>query len=135
MIALDTNLVLRLIVEDDPGQLAVTREIVAAAEAAGETCLLTDVVLCEIEWVLLSAYGATKADVLAAIQSLAAERLFDFEDRARLHRALDSYQRGRGDLSDYLIGHTATALGARTTFTFDRGLAGESIFSVLGSRR
>lgn len=135
MIALDTNLVIRLIVEDDPAQLAVAREIVADAEAAGETCLLTDIVLCEIEWVLLSAYGAERTDVLAAIQSLASESLFDFEDRARLQRALDSYQHGRGDLSDYLIGHTATALGARTTFTFDRGLAGESIFSVLRPRR
>lgn len=135
MIALDTNLVLRLIVEDDPAQLAVAREIVASAEAAGETCLLTDIVLCEIEWVLLSAYGAERTDVLAAIQSLASESLFDFEDRARLQRALDSYQHGRGDLSDDLIGHTATALGARTTFTFDRGLAGKSSFSVLGPRR
>jgi predicted nucleic-acid-binding protein len=71
-------------------------------------------------------------DLLAAIQSLAGESLFEFEDRARLQRALDAYQRGRGDLSDYLIGHTAAALGARTTFTFDRGLAGEPTFTVLG---
>lgn len=134
MIALDTNVVLRLVVEDDPGQLAVVRDLVGAAEAAGETCLLTDVVLCEIEWVLLSAYGATRADVLAAVQSLAGESLFDFEDRARLHRALDSYQHGRGDLSDYLIGHTSAALGARTTFTFDRGLAGDPGFTVLRSK-
>lgn len=135
MIALDTNVIVRLIVEDDPGQLAVAREIVAAAEAAGETCLLTDVVLCEIEWVLVSAYGATRADVLAAIQALAGESLFDFEDRARLHRALDSYQRGRGDLSDYLISQTATALGARTTFTFDRGLAGDPGLTILAPKR
>lgn len=135
MIAFDTNLVLRLTVEDDPAQLAMVRELLAAAEAAGETCLLTDIVLCEIEWVLESAYGATRSDILAALQTLAGERLFEFEDRARLQRALDSYERGRGDLSDYLIGHTAASLGARTTFSFDRDLAAEATFTVLGSTR
>lgn len=135
MIALDTNVVLRLIVEDDAGQLAEARRLLAAAEADGEPCLLTDVVLCEIEWVLLSAYGARKADVLAAVQALAGESLFAFEDRTRLLRALDAYQRGRGDLSDALLGQAAAALGARTTYTFDRALAGDPAFTILGPGR
>lgn len=134
MIALDTNVVLRLIVEDDADQLAVVRRLLAAAEADGEPCLLSDVVLCEIEWVLLSAYDASRFDVLAALQSLVAEELFAFEDRARVFRVLDAYQAGRGDLADYLIGHAAAGLGTRTTFTFDRGLAGDAAFTVLSAR-
>ena len=135
MIALDTNVVLRLIVEDDVAQLTAVRELLAAAEADGETCLVPDVVLCEIEWVLLSAYGATRSDVLAAVQALLAESLFAFEDRPRVRRALDSYEKGRGDLSDHLIGHTAADAGARTTFTFDRALAGHAAFTVLRPKR
>lgn len=134
MIALDTNVVLRLIVEDDPDQLATARRLLATAEADGEPCFLADVVLCEIEWVLLSAYDASRADVLAALQSLQGEELFVFEDGGRLQRVLDAYQDSRGDLADYLIGHAAAGLGARTTFTFDRALAGDPGFTVLPAR-
>lgn len=131
MIAFDTNLVVRLTVEDDPGQLDQVHRLIAAAEADGDEVLIGDVVLCELEWVLTSAYAASRADVLAAIQALAAEPLFAFADRARLRKVLDAYENGRGDLSDYLIGQGATAAGARTTYTFDRALQGDDGFTVL----
>ena len=58
--------------------------------------------------------------------------VFQVEDAPRLRRALNAYERGRGELSDHLLGETAVDLGARTTFTFDRALRGHPSFTVLG---
>jgi len=44
--------------------------------------------------------------------------------------ALDLYQHGKGDLADYLLGLGGEDAGARTTYTFDRGLRGDSRFTV-----
>jgi len=131
VIALDTNAVVRLLVEDDAQQLAAVRAVLLDAQEDGEPCLLPDAVLCELEWVLESAYGATRGDVHRAVSGLAAEPGFVFEDRARLHRALDAYQASRADLSDHLIAAAAQDHGARTTYTFDRALRGQAGFTLL----
>lgn len=130
MIAADTNFVVRLLVEDDSAQLREVHTILAEARAAAEECLINDIVLCELTWVLESAYRASRADVLAAVQALLSDSLFGFEDRNRVLRALDLFEAGRADFSDYLLGAVATDRGARTTFTFDRALRGEPGFTV-----
>ncbi|NJL29269.1 MAG: type II toxin-antitoxin system VapC family toxin [Thermoanaerobaculia bacterium] len=122
MIAIDTNLLVRLIVEDDPAQAARARALLEAAVADGEPCFLSDPVLCELEWVLESCYDATRQDILLALQDLMACQPFLFEDRDALRRALDAYQKGKADFSDYLIGAKAAIHGAWTTYTFDRAL-------------
>lgn len=128
MIAFDTNLLVRLVTEDDPRQLA---EVMST----GQTCLLTDIVLCELEWVLTSAsYGANRSEVLRAVQSLVAEPFFAFESADRLRRALNAYAQGRGDLADYLLGEAGADLGARTTFTFDKALRSHPTFTFLQAR-
>jgi predicted nucleic-acid-binding protein len=48
-----------------------------------------------------------------------------------VERALRGYAKGKGDLSDYLLGEIAEARGARTTYTFDRGLRGSEGFTLL----
>lgn len=134
MIAFDTNFLVRLVVEDDRRQLAEVQRVLRDAEASGETCLLTDAVLCELEWVLSSLFGATRQEILTAVQRLAAEAIFCFESEDCVRRALDAYEAGSGDLSDYLIGFTGADHGARTTFTFDRALGRDEGFTVLRER-
>ena len=68
----------------------------------------------------------------ARLQSLAGDGRFCFENASRLALALDRYQRGRGDLADYLLGTRAREGGAVTTFTFDRDLGKDDLFTVLG---
>jgi predicted nucleic-acid-binding protein len=132
MIAVDTNVLVRLIVDDDPEQAARVRNLLEATAEAGESCLVTDPVLCEVVWVLSSSYRARRADIVAAVQSLLARPLFVFEDRSVLLEAFEAYRRGPADLSDYLIGARAQTQGARTTWTFDGGLRDHPGFSWLG---
>jgi predicted nucleic-acid-binding protein len=128
---LDTNILIRLLVRDDPGQTALSQRLLEDAAERGEPCLVTDPVLCEVEWVLASRYGAARSDIVAAMQGLLAQEIFTFEDREALKRAVALCQRSKVELSDLLIGAKGQAQGARTTYTFDRNLAVHEGFSRL----
>ncbi|HXU33641.1 MAG TPA: type II toxin-antitoxin system VapC family toxin [Thermoanaerobaculia bacterium] len=131
MIALDTNILIRLLVRDDPGQTALAERLLQEASDADETCFISDPVLCEVEWVLESSYRAKRGDVLAAMQELLAGDLFVFEDREILHQVIARYQESKADFSDCLIGAKARAKGARTTYTFERVLTEAQGFTRL----
>ena len=133
MIALDTNVLLRLLLNDDPRQSRQAQAIVDRAVDLGEAVLLPDVVLCEVEWVLSSAYNLPRARIARTLRRLLEGTEFTFVNRAAVNAALDSYAHGKAEFSDYLIGAAAKAAGATTTFTFDRDLRrGEDFTLVQG---
>lgn len=131
MISFDTNLVVRLMIEDDERQARRARQLMAEAAEQDELVLVSDIVLSELEWVLEAAYNVPRQRILAALNALLADDKFCFEDRHRVAAALALYQMGRGDLADYLIGLRGEAMGARTTFTFDRDLRDDARFTVV----
>ena len=131
MIAIDTNVLIRFLVRDDQEQALRARALVEACRAKAEACLVTNPVLCEVEWVLDSVYNASRADIGAAIRILQTTPPFATEDAALVERALRSYAKGKGDFSDYLLGEIGESRDARTTFTFDRGLRGSGGFTLL----
>jgi len=131
VIALDTNILIRLLTKDDPDQTALAERLLQKAADAEEPCFISDPVLCEVEWVLESSYGAKRGDILAAMQELLGGDLFVFEDREVLRQAIVTYQESKADFSDCLIGAKARARGARTTYTFERVLAREQGFTRL----
>jgi predicted nucleic-acid-binding protein len=132
MIALDTNVLIRVLVADDPKQTALAERLLRESAEQGELCFISDPVLCEIEWVLDRFYRVGRAEILAAFESLLSHQdLFSFEDPDAIRKALDGYRQGKADFSDFLIGAKAQARGARTTFTFDRALARQQGFSIL----
>jgi predicted nucleic-acid-binding protein len=132
MIALDTNVLIRVLIADDPKQTALSERLLREAAEAGEPCFISDPVLCETEWVLDSYYRVPRSGIAAALESLLARKsLFVFEDVDIFRKALDAYQHGKAEFSDFLIGAKAETQGARTTFTFDRVLARQQGFSIL----
>ena len=131
MIALDTNVLVRFLVRDDEGQARRARALIEAAAAAGNPCLITSPVLCELEWVLEGVYGASRADIAGTVRDLLTTPPFVVEDEAVTRRALAAYVKGRADFSDYLIGQLGRAGGARTTYTFDRALRNAEGFAQL----
>jgi predicted nucleic-acid-binding protein len=131
VIALDTNVLVRLLVQDDADQAGRARRLVEECLANGEVCLVSLPVLCELEWVLETAYGASRAQLASAVKALMTTPPFEFEDADLVHAALRAYSMGKGDLSDHLIGRAARSRGARTTYTFDRDLRRAEGFSLL----
>lgn len=115
MIALDTNVVVRLLVRDDPAQ---TDE--AASLVAGNEVLLTTSVLLETEWVLRSRYRVPRTTILVALRRLIGLDQLTLDQPAVATRVLDLFEGGL-DFADAL--HLALGTAAAEFATFDRKLA------------
>ncbi len=122
MIAFDTNVLLRLLLNDEPRQARQAQAMVDRAVSRSDQVLLPDIVLCELEWVLGAVYGVPKPEIVRTLRRLLDTEVFAFLDRSAVAGALRDYEGGGGDFSDYLIGATAARAGAATTYTFDRAL-------------
>ena len=120
MIALDTNLLLRLATHDDPAQLAALERFLAAHPH--ETFLIPDVVLVETVWSLRAAYGWSRPQLVETVRRLAGRLDVDFEDRTRVMDAVRELEAG-GDFADALIVSRARGLGCSGLATFDADLA------------
>ena len=126
MIAVDTNVLVRIIVEDDEGQVIRARAFVDAQDRV----FISRTVLLELGWVLASTYRLTREAVVSSIRSLLAVSNVEVEDRPTVMLALDWHSRGM-DFADAL--HLASLGGDVQFATFDRSLV--SIAEKLGIGR
>ena len=124
MIAFDANYVVRYLVQDDPQQCRKVEEVLCAESKRGRPIMLYDIVLCETLWVLESAYGATRTDLVAALNVLSEESAFRFEHPVRVRTAAQRFERGKADFSDYLIWEIGKERQEELR-TFDKKLAAE----------
>lgn len=131
MIGLDTNILVRLLVEDDPPQVRLVRGLLQRCHEADAKCLVLLLVLCELEWVLTSCYKVPRDQIAAAVQAILADPLFEVEQPQVVQEALVQYRLGKGDLSDYLLGARSRSFGAETTYTMDKALRDSEQFTLL----
>ena len=130
MIGLDTNVLVRYLTQDDPGQARRANTIVVESTAAGQRCFIGPIVLCELAWVLRGAYDRSKTDLVKTLELILATKQFEIGDKDLVREALDAYRMGRADFADYLIGAGHRHAGCVETLTFDRRLQGAPGFRV-----
>jgi predicted nucleic-acid-binding protein len=130
VIALDTNVLVRFLVEDDKAQSARAARLVARAVSEEEPLFVSDIVVCETVWVLQAAYRVVKAEVAVTLGRLFLAAHLRFNDLDRLSRALEAFISGKGDFADYLIREQARAQGCEKMVTFDRALLKEKGFTA-----
>lgn len=70
MIALDTNVLLRLLLSDDAAQSRKARQEIEAVEAQGQAILLNDIVIAEAVWTLRGKYDTAKPDLLRMLRAM-----------------------------------------------------------------
>lgn len=128
MKAIDTNVLVRFLIDDDPDQCRRARALAARAQVDGERLFVSDVVLCEVVWVLSRTYRVKRDVVRSTLRSLLHADNLAFVDSAALGRALDAFERGRGDFADYVIREHARGSGATILVTFDAALLSEKGF-------
>lgn len=128
MIALDTNVLVRFLVEDDPKQSRAAARFIENAVAREEPLFISDIVMCEAVWVLASAYGFPRPEIADVLGNLLRAESVVFTSSDQLASALEAYRRGKGDFADYLIREHAQSHGATETATFDRVLLKEPGF-------
>lgn len=130
MIGIDTNVLLRLFVEDDADQAAAAGALVARAGKAGDPLLIDRVVLAEFVTVLERRYGATRAEIALAVDRLLSAAEFALDDADCVEAALLAYRDGAGFV-DALIGAANAKRRCATTMTFDRRAARLGTFTLL----
>ena len=122
MIGIDTNVLLRLLLDDDPSQVRRARHEASSAEAAGQPLFVNDVVLAETVWTLGSRYDATKRELIETLRSLHDNARLAFENRSVLSDAVAGFESSGADFADCLIVAKNAAAGCKHTATFDRAL-------------
>ncbi len=131
MIAADSNLVVRHLTQDDPNQADKVRVLFDDAELRREPVLLSQIVLCEVCWVLKAVYGFEKPQIAVALRALLDDAGFLVQGRPLVEEALTLYRKHAGQFSDHLIGIVASHEGASTTYTFDKGVGKLPNFTLL----
>jgi predicted nucleic-acid-binding protein len=128
MIALDTNILVRFLVNDEPKQGKKARDLVSQLDDAESRADVSDIVLCEIVWVLGSCYGFDRVQIALALKKLVGARQLRFDANDQILRAISDYESSKGDFADYLIREHAIAAGCDSVMTFDKSLHGDSGF-------
>ena len=124
MTALDTNVLVRYLTEDDPIQSKRAADWIATVTTRGGKCYVSALVLCEMAWVLRGTYDVSKADLIMTLDHILATSQFIVGDKDVVRRALEVYRNGRADFADHVIGAMHEDAGCERTVTFDRRLRG-----------
>lgn len=119
MLGLDTNVLVRFLVQDDQAQFERAQRLIARETRTSGGVLISLLVLLETEWVLRSRYGLAKAEILSAFSGLLASAELRFEDEHSIEEALFAWKDSPADFADCLLGARHRALGCRATASFD----------------
>ncbi len=120
MIAVDTNIVVRLFVDDESSreQALLVRDFLSYHKCV----YISQIVQIELVWVLMSSYQFDKNTVINVLEILYKRDDFALEKPQQFYRALMLFKQGNADFSDYLILANSEDKGL-AFFTFDKKLS------------
>lgn len=119
---LDTNVVVRLLVNDDPKQ---RRSALAFAERLGRdySAFISLLTIVELDWALRSRLGFSRVDAVLTLGKLLRVRGLLFEHHDTVVKAMRLVTDGKTDLADALIAARSLEAGCLSVKTFDRKAA------------
>jgi predicted nucleic-acid-binding protein len=119
---LDTNVLVRYVMQDDPRQSPRATRLIESLSAE-DPGFVPVVALVELTWVLSGSYGLNRAQIAQVLEALLRSKEL-LVDRAELvTQALSRFSAGGADFADALIERVAFDAGCSTTMTFDAGAA------------
>ena len=128
MIGLDTNVLLRYLIEDDQKQTEQAANLILKTVKEKEELYISDIVLCEMVWVLKRSYHKSRTEIIEILRTIFKSDSLVFDSYPRLNKTLDAFENGKGDFSDYLIREEVMEKGRNALATFDRCLINEPGF-------
>lgn len=123
MIALDTNLLLRYIAQDDPTQSPRATEIIEQRLTEEEPGFISLVSILEVVWVLSSLFKRSRQQIENDIEMLLAADTLEVQNQQEVYHAMVALRHGSGTFEDALIGSLGLWRGCSATLTFDRNAA------------
>lgn len=122
MTGLDTNVLVRYIMQDDSKQAALATRLLESlsAEAPGFIALVCVV---ELAWVLSSAYSLGREQLVEALEMVLRTKELIVESAEIVWKAVRVFRSSHADFADCLIAQSAASAGCAKTVTFDRSAA------------
>lgn len=122
MIALDTNVLVRLLLRDDEAQARRARDLLEAHADSDASLFVSDVVLAEFVWVLKSRYALPDDAVARALRAMLDNATLAWQSRPAAVAALRLFEPGGVGFPDCLIVALAGSAGCEAVATFDQGM-------------
>jgi len=123
MYGLDTNVLIRYLLRDDPAQAEQARVAIDNAVQSGEPAVVSLLTMLESEWVLRSCASIDKRTVIITFRMLLETRDIMIEQEETLEEALYLYENNSADFADCLMAARYARLGCSAMLTFDRKAA------------
>ena len=130
MKGIDTNILVRYLVQDDAEQAAKAANFLTRECSSGAPGLINRIVMCELVWVLESAYDYPREKVALALETILRTAQFKIEDHQEAWISWREYRTG-ADFADVFISTVNRRLGCEHTATFNRKAGRRSGFVVL----
>ncbi|MBW2058991.1 MAG: type II toxin-antitoxin system VapC family toxin [Deltaproteobacteria bacterium] len=103
MIILDTNILVRYVTQDDPGQAQQVNQLIEAYDSIPNSMLIPDEVVIEATWVLSSCYERPREEIYAFLSQMAQVESFSFEDDDLMREAIRIFGETHLDIADILL--------------------------------
>lgn len=123
MIGIDTNVLVRYIAQDDPGQSKRASRLIEDECGAATPGFISLVVLVELVWVSESCYGATPVEVANMVRRILGIRQLVVQEAEVVWKSLRLFESSKADFADALIECLARAAGCSAVMTFDKAAA------------
>jgi predicted nucleic-acid-binding protein len=131
VIGLDTNMVLRYLLQDNEKQTRLANEVIDSRLSEQEPGFLSLACVMEIVWVLRSLLRQSAVQIAAHLEGLLAADSLLVQNEQQVFEAAFALKRGTGEFEDALIGALNAWAGCDRTFTFDRRVGRLTGFEVI----
>jgi predicted nucleic-acid-binding protein len=130
MIAVDTNVLLRLTLMDNETQLAQATALIEDALKSRRGVFINAVVLCEYVWTLARTYRATRQEQSEAVRQYLDRPPYRLFDDTIVRNALELFENSKADFADCLIGAMNEAVPVKKTYSFDISASALKMFGL-----
>jgi len=120
MNALDTNILIRYLTQDDPFQSRKAIELIERRFTPQRPGFISLVTMAETVWVLGSIYELPNRKIADTVERLLQADSFQVQNEQQVFTAMIALRMGRGSFADALIGALGAWAGCDSTFTFDK---------------
>jgi len=131
LIGLDTNVLVRYLVQDNPRQSALATKYIETQCSSESPCFIDQIVLCELAWVLESNYEQDRVQIAAIIEGLLQVGQLEVMEPDIVWRALADYRKSNADFPDHLVARVNESRGCQATLTFDKKAAKQPLFQLM----
>lgn len=131
MIGLDTNVMLRYLLQDDPRQTRRANQVIERQLSPENRGFISLVTVLEIVWVLRSLLKQSPLEISSHIEGLLTADTLEVQNEQQVYEAAFALKRGTGEFEDALIGSLNAWAGCNSTLTFDKRASRLPYFQLL----